>query len=134
MNSFLRGVGFLGAVSVVAAHLVGCGCGMTPSPGPDNDNGVVTFDPVPVGKSEVLQVPFQDTADTDETLLGATITGPDANAFTVIATYPIPVPAGTQVMLQIQFEPKMTGTSTATLVLQTQDMGPSPVQLQGTGE
>jgi hypothetical protein len=132
MRSFLRGVGFLGAVAVMTTYLVGCGCGVGPSAGPNNDNGVVTFPDTATGSQEQLQIPFQDSADTDETIMGATITGPDAAAFTVIAKYPVPLPAGTQVNLEIQFAPTHLGTSTATLVLQTENMGPSPVQLQGT--
>jgi hypothetical protein len=134
MVSFLRGLGYLAAVAVVAAQLVGCSCGVGPSNGPDNHNRTVTFTSVPVGSTQQLQVPFQDSADTDEIIMGATITGTDAPAFSVIATYPIPLPAGTQVELTIQFAPTHNGTSTATLVLQTENMGPSPVQLSGTAE
>jgi Abnormal spindle-like microcephaly-assoc'd, ASPM-SPD-2-Hydin len=122
----------LGVVTV-ALHLVGCSCGVGAAPGPNDNNGVVTFDPVTVGSTQQLQIPFQDSADTDEVIDGATITGPDATAFSVIAKYPIPLPAGTQVSLEIQFAPTHTGTSSATLTLQTQNMGPSPVQLEGTG-
>ncbi len=123
----------LGVVAVALVQ-VGCSCGVGPSAGPNNDDGVVTFPPVTVGSSQQLQVPFQDSADTDETIDGATITGPDAAAFTVVAKYPIPLPAGTQVTLEIQFTPTHTGSASATLTLQTQNMGPSPVQLAGTGE
>jgi hypothetical protein len=132
--SFANGLAFLAVVAVSAAHLIGCSCGVGAAPGPNNDNGVVTFDAVNVGSSEQLSVPFQDSADTDETIDSATITGPDAAAFTVISKLPIAVPAGTQQSLEIQFSPTHTGSASATLVLQTMNMGPSPVQLSGTGE
>ena len=122
----------LGVVTV-ALHLVGCACGVGAAPGPNSENGVVGFDAVAMGSSQQLQIPFQDSADTDETIDGASITGPDAAAFSVIAKYPIPLPAGTQVSLEIQFTPTHLGAASATLTLQTQNMGPSPVQLAGTG-
>jgi hypothetical protein len=134
MVDFIRGLMGVAVAAMVAASLGGCGCGVGAAPGPNNDNGVVTFAAVPVGSSTQLQVPFQDSADTDETILGASISGPDAAAFAVIATYPIPLPAGTQVALEIRFTPTHTGPASATVVLQTENMGPSPVQLAGSGE
>jgi hypothetical protein len=130
MLNFLRVLGVVG----VALHLVGCSCGVGAAPGPNNDNGVVTFDPTAMGTNEQLQVPFQDSADTDEVIDSVSITGADAADFTVVgATFPMPLPAGTQVTLTIQFAPTHVGTADATLTLQTQNMGPSPVQLEGTG-
>ena len=121
------------ALVVAAAHLVGCGCGVGAVPGPHIQNGVVTFDPVSVGASQELSIPFQDSANTDETITGATVTGPDAAEFEVMSTFPIPIPAGGQMAVEIRFAPTHEGSSTATVVLQTQGMGPSPVQIQGTG-
>ena len=129
MLSVLRGLG----VVTVALNLVGCLCGVGAAPGPNDDNGVVTFTPLALGTSETLQIPFEDSADTDEVIDGAAFSGPDAAAFKVIGTtFPVPLPAGTQVSLAIQFEPLHTGTSSATLTLQTQNMGPSPVQVEGS--
>ncbi len=121
------------AVVTVALDLVGCGCGVLPAPGPNSDDGVVTFDSVAVGSSQQLEIPFEDSTDTDETIESVSITGPDAAAFTVVATYPIPLPAGSKVSLEIQFAPTHAGAASATLTLQTENMGPSPVQLAGTG-
>jgi Abnormal spindle-like microcephaly-assoc'd, ASPM-SPD-2-Hydin len=128
MLNVLRVLGVLTGV----LYQVGC-CGVGAAPGPMDVNGVVTFPPVTVGTSSQFQVPFKDSADTDEVIEGATITGPDAAEFSVIATYPIPLPAGTEVSLTMQFAPTQVGSSSATLTLQTKNMGPSPVQLEGTG-
>jgi hypothetical protein len=96
-------------------------------------DGAVTFDAVAVGQSEALTVPFEDSVDTSETITSATITGPDAADFEVVSTFPIAVPAGGQATVRIRFAPTHTGSSSATLVLDTQGMGPSPVELTGTG-
>jgi hypothetical protein len=122
-------------VSTVAAFLLtGCSCGVGPGQSPNVVNGVVTFDATAVGAPEQLTIPFQDSADVSETILSASITGPDAADFEVLTPFPVPIPAGTQVMLTIQFTPSHTGSASATLTLSTQEMGPSPVQLAGTGE
>jgi hypothetical protein len=129
----------LAILTVMAAvHTIGCGgfggCGVGPAEGPNNQNGTVTFDSVALGSSEDLMVPFQDSnPNASETLTGATFTGPDAAAFKVISTLPISIEAGAQVSVQIQFAPTHEGNSSATLVWDTAEMGPSPVQLQGTG-
>ena len=129
------------AMMAVSAHLMGCGpsglggCGVGPSPGPNNQNGVVTFDTVAVGSSQQLPVSFQDSnPSATETITGVTISGPDAAAFQVVSTFPIQVAAGAQVTVEIKFAPTHVGSSSATLVLDTEEMGPSPVQVEGTGE
>jgi hypothetical protein len=130
----LRSVLTVVGMVVAAAQLVGCGCGVGPSVGPNNDNGVVTFAAAKVGTSEKLSVPFQDSANVDETITGAQITGADADAFTVLTTFPLALPAGSEQDVEIQFSPTEPGPASATLTLQTMNMGPSPVQLAGTGE
>ena len=121
------------AAVVAAAHTMGCGCGVAAAPGPHDQNGTVTFDAVALGSSQQLSIPFQDSADVDETITGATVEGADAAAFEVVSTFPIAVPAGEQASVVIRFAPTHTGDSQATLVLQTANMGPSPVPLDGTG-
>jgi hypothetical protein len=123
------------ATAMAALHGIGCigGCGVAPVSGPNTKNGAVTFDPVTVGQSEALTVPFEDSADVSETITGASITGPDAADFEVVSTFPIAVPAGESATVQIRFAPTHTGSSSATLVLDTAGMGPSPVELDGTG-
>jgi hypothetical protein len=127
-------LGFLLVSTMAALLLTGCPCGVGPVQSANVVNGVVTFDPQAVGAPEQLTIPFADSADVSETLLGASVTGPDAADFEVLAQFPIAIPAGTQVMLELQFTPSHAGSASATLVLQTQEMGPSPVKLQGTGE
>ena len=51
----------------------------------------------------------------------------------MISTFPLAIAAGTQAQVQIRFVPTHEGSASATLVLETQGMGPSPVQLEGTG-
>jgi hypothetical protein len=121
--------------ATAALQTMGCfgGCGVGPAEGPNSGNGSVTFDRTSVGASEVLPIPFQDSAFVDETITGASITGPDAAAFEVISTFPIAVPAGQSVEVQIRFSPTHEGDASATLVLETEEMGPSSVQLDGTG-
>jgi hypothetical protein len=128
------------AVMAAGVHTMGCadsggvtGCGVGPAAGPNNQNGTVTFDALALGSSEDLVVPLQDSNPAaSETLMGASFTGPDAAAFEVISTFPIPIAAGAQVNVQIRFSPTHEGSSSATLVLDTEDMGLSPVELQGT--
>jgi hypothetical protein len=120
--------------TALALLLTGCPCGVGPVPSADVVNGVVTFDPATVGEPEQLDVLFQDSADVDETLLSASLSGADAADFQVLSTFPVYIPAGTQAMLEIQFTPSHTGSASATLQLQTKEMGISPVQLAGTGE
>jgi hypothetical protein len=127
----------------IAATQIGCGgCGMAAVPdGPDGGplgahvgpNGVVVFDPTPVGTSTTIEQSVKDTANTHERILGASFSGPDAADFVVVGSYPIDVPAGTSVSLQVSFTPSHVGTSNATLMVQTEDMGVSPIQVSGTG-
>jgi hypothetical protein len=103
-------------------------------PGPDSQNGAVIFNPVALGSSEELSIPLQDSdPSAHETLTGATVTGADAAAFQVISTFPIDIPAGSQAPVRLRFTPTHEGPASATLTVDTQEMGPSPVQLQGTG-
>jgi len=131
------------AVVAASASMLGCGglgenpCGVGPVNEPNSPNGTlngtVTFSAVAEGKSEDLTLPFADSNPAaSETLKDATISGPDAADFEVLSTFPIPIAAGTQISLTIRFTPSHTGSSTATLVLDTEEMGPSPVELQGT--
>jgi hypothetical protein len=121
--------------AMLALNAAGCplGCGVAPVAGPNSQSGVVTFDAVVVGDSESLTVPFADTADVAETITGATLEGPDAADFEVLTPFPLPVPAGGSASVRIRFAPSHSGSSSATLVLDTQGMGPSPVDLEGTG-
>ncbi|HEX8793556.1 MAG TPA: hypothetical protein VF765_21585 [Polyangiaceae bacterium] len=94
--------------------------------------GVVTFQPIQAGGFEDFEITVRDSADTDETILGATLVGDGAGAFAVHATFPLDVPAGHGVALDVEFAPASAGTFDAQLVLQTAKMGPSPVPLVGS--
>jgi hypothetical protein len=113
-------------------------CGVAPVPGDNSptayvsDAGVVTFDPVSPGATALFSVAVQDSANVDETITGATLTGPGADAFDVASSFPILVPAGQQALVAVRFAPVAAGTFSAQLVLQTAHMGPSPVALSGS--
>ncbi len=119
----------------------GCGVGPIPDYQPSNDAGageitdagVVEFDATELGATVSFTIPVKDSVDESETLLSASFTGPQAAAFAVTSSFPIPVPAGEQVSLKLQFTPMVVGTNSAKLVLQTQDMGVSPIPIQGVG-
>lgn len=108
-------------------------CGVAPVPDQNTDGGTVVFGDVSLGQSSRLQVPVKDSADVSETILGASIAGENAAAFSVTATFPMVIPAGTQATLDIQFAPTFAGTESATLELETEEMGTSQVPLLGTG-
>ncbi len=114
-------------------------CGVAPSLDQDGgvevvgDAGVVTFTSVQVGQAADFIVSVQDTADVSETILGATVTGPGAAAFTVTSTLPIAVPAGEPVQVGIRFVPPTVASFTARLQLQTMKMGVSTITLEAAG-
>jgi hypothetical protein len=136
VRSRLAAVTLVAALAAASTHLIGCiggGCGVGPVEGPNVQDGAVTFDDVPVGSAQQLPVAFQDSADTNETITGATLSGANASEFKVISAFPMAVPAGQQVTVQIEFAPTVEGAASATLTLETEKMGPSPVQLAGNG-
>jgi hypothetical protein len=114
-------------------------CGVAPTLDQDGgvevvgDAGVVTFTSVQVGSAADFIVSVEDTADVSETILGATLTGLGASAFTVTSTWPMAVPAGQPVQVGIRFVPATVGTVTAQLQLQTMKMGVSTITLQAAG-
>jgi hypothetical protein len=116
----------------------GCGVGAVPTMGDAGTaasvsaDGVVTFQTIPAGTSEDFQVTVRDSANTDETILSATLVGAGADAFKVVAKFPVYVPAGHGVPIDVQFVPPSASTFYAQLVLQTANMGPSPVSLVGS--
>jgi hypothetical protein len=122
------------AAAVSAVQAIGCigGCGVGPVDGPNSQDGTVMFGSVEVGETNDLPIPFQDSADVDETITGASFEGVDASEFSVKTTFPLFVPAGQQGTVTIEFSPTHVGDATATLILQTAGMGPSPVPLEGT--
>jgi hypothetical protein len=115
------------------------GCGVAPTLDQDGgvavvgDSGVVTLPSVQVGQTADFVVSLEDSADVSETILGATLTGPGASAFTVTSTLPIAVPAGQPVQVGIRFVPSTVETFTAQLQLQTMKMGVSTVTLEAAG-
>lgn len=114
-------------------------CGVGPSLDQDGgvavvgDSGVVTFTSVQVGDAANFIVSVQDSADVSETILGATVAGPGAGAFTVTSTLPIAVPAGQPVQIGVRFAPTTVASFTAQLQLQTMKMGVSTITLVAEG-
>jgi hypothetical protein len=109
-----------------------CGVGTAPGYTGLNDAGAVQFTAV-VGSSQTLMIPVQDTANTDETINGAGVSGSGAAEFKVLSAFPIAVPAGAPVNVQVQFTAEAPGEVSATLVLQTAGMGDSKIPLDGLG-
>ncbi len=116
MKSVLAFLVSVGTVLVSGAFVVGC-CGVAPADGASHvdTNGDVHFDTTAVGASQTLFVPMEDSADVDETILSASVSGPGAKSFRVLSQFPLKVPAGTKVDVEIQFIPEEVGTETATL-------------------
>ncbi len=143
LSSFNLALLALAATIVVGAAGCYLGCGVSPVPthAPDggtvtgavDENGVVTFTAIPVGSSEAFSIPVKDTADTDETIMSAGLSGTGRANFVVLTTFPLFLPAGQTVMVEVQFTPDTPTVSEAELVLQTEKMGPSPMHLTGTG-
>ena len=136
MNKLFR----MASAAAAAAGLLsnaGCipfGCGGRAVESAHVVNGVITFDPLPVGLSEEYEIPFDDSVGEAETFTGASFTGPGAADFTVLTPFPVDIPKGGTVYLDIQFKPSASGMVAATLTLDTMMMGPSPVQITGVGE
>jgi hypothetical protein len=140
MNSLLlRGV--LGAIGAIASvGLGGCGCGVGADPngassaaGVVEADGTVRFTPIERGSMETFPIPVRESADTSETIQGASVSGSGAAAFKVLAALPINVPNGQDVPFEVQFAPTSAGTFEAQLLLQTAKMGTSQIPLVGTG-
>jgi hypothetical protein len=127
----------------VALIQTGCGCGVVAVSGSVDDTdagivayvdaGVVVFEPTLVGTVVQFDLPVTDSADTNETLLGASFSGTGAADFTVLSSFPIPIPAGAHATVEVEFTPSVSGAVTAVLNLQTEDMGVSPIRLAGEG-
>ena len=98
-----------------------------------SDAGVVEFAASELGAAVRLAIPVKNSFDVNETILGASFSGPQAGAFQVTSAFPLPVPAGTEVNLQLVFTPTVVGVNSAKLALQTEDMGISPIDVEGTG-
>jgi hypothetical protein len=131
----MRGLATIWAAALCAVYAGGCSgqCGLIVQPGAMSDGGFAAFYNVPVGTSTMVNVPIQDSANVDETVTGSAVTGSDAAAFKVLSTFPMSLPAGNSVSVAVEFTPQHAGTSTASLVLDTANMGPSPIQLEGSG-
>lgn len=145
-SSRLRALLALAAVSVAASvACTGCigvaSCGASPVPDQQgagarvDADGVVVYDKLPIGDSVTFAIPVKDTADVDETLIAASISGADADAFDVEATFPIDMPAGKSVQVSVTFHPNRSGAISAELLIETKDMGVSQaIELRGTGD
>jgi hypothetical protein len=86
------------------------------------------------GDSVTFDVPIHDTADVDETLLGATVGGADADQFEVHAKFPMDMPAGNVVHIEVEFHPTRTGSFDAELLVQTQAMGVGPIDITASAD
>jgi hypothetical protein len=128
----------LGAIILLGA--VGCSCGVGADPGgPANTAGLVEadgsvhFTAIERGTTESFPIPVKESADTTETIEGASLTGSAAASFQILSHFPIAVPNGQDVVVEVQFAPTSAGTFEAQLMLQTAKMGTSQISLVGTG-
>ena len=127
---------------LVALGLVGC-CGISavhtpadaggPAAATVTESGVVLFTPETVGTQVLFDLPVHESADTDETILSASLQGAAEDSFAVLSPFPFLVPDGEEVFVRVQFAPKSVGTLTAELRLETEKMGVSTIPLSGTG-
>lgn len=137
MNShFLRLV--VGAIALLGAGGCGCGVGADPdgaksSAGVVQADGSVHFAPIERGTTESFPIPVKESADTTETIQGASVAGSAAAAFKILSPMPIQVPNGQDVLVEVQFAPTSPGTFEAELMLQTAKMGTSKISIVGTG-
>jgi hypothetical protein len=119
--------------SLTCAAGCGCGVGAVPSSTGDTANvaadGTVVFNSIAVGATETFSIPVKESADTDETIVMANVSG----AFKVLSTFPIYVPRGGSVNVEVSFTPVAAGEASSDLVLETAKMGSSHVPLTGTG-
>ena len=117
---------------ISAFSTFGCGCsagGLIPG---YSDAGTVLFNALPVGQSEVLEIPIQG-GEGVETFTSASVMGTDAAVFQVLTAFPLTIPSGASITVEVQFTPAQTGIASASLVLDTPSMGDSLIPLQGTG-
>jgi hypothetical protein len=130
------------AAFAVTAQSCFLGCSVAPlETSPDggaayvDDAGTVVFNQIFVGDTEHFQVPLRDSnTDADETLESASLSGPNAEAFKVLSTFPMELPPGQTVYVDVAFAPQATGDASATLAIQTKMMGVAPVQLTGSAQ
>jgi hypothetical protein len=129
------------SLAAASTLLAGCLCGASAVPTKDdgggakvNSDGVVVFDKTEIGDSVTFKVPLHDTADVDETLMGATIGGADADSFELHARFPIDMAAGSVVHLEVEFHPTHAGKLDAELMVQTKEMGVSPIEMTGSAD
>ena len=125
----------------MSVSMAGCMCGAAAVPTSEkgkgaivDHDGVVVYDQTPVGETVSFEIPVKDTADVDETIVSASITGEDADAFEIHARFPMDMPGGETVHVEVEFHPTKSGKASAELLIQTRDMGVSPaIELTGVG-
>jgi hypothetical protein len=128
----------LGAIALLGAAACSCGVGADPEGAKDSTgvveaDGSVHFTTIDRGTIESFPIPIKESADTTETIEGASLTGSGAASFYVLSHFPIDVPNGEDVQVDVRFAPTSAGTFEAELMLETAKMGTSQISLVGTG-
>lgn len=119
--------------------LADCSCGVGADSGaPPSDAGTIAsdgsahFTTIASGATETFPIPVKESADTNETIVSASLSGSGAAAFQILAQFPLQVPEGQDVPVNVQFAPTAAGVFEAQLLLQTAKMGTSQISLVGT--
>lgn len=100
-------------------------------------SAIAAFGDVGVGSTGTATVRIENlgTASLNLTNLPLTITGTNANQFSIITQPSTPIAAGSSSDMEIQFVPTSTGAKTATISISSNDVNESPctITLNGTG-
>ncbi len=128
----------LGASFLVGqASCTGCAAAADPD-GASNAAGIVAsdgsvhFTTIPSGGMESFPIPVQESADTNETIVSASLTGSGASSFQIQSQFPLALPNGQDVAVEVEFAPTAVVTVDAALLLETAKMGTSQILLFGT--
>jgi hypothetical protein len=100
-------------------------------------SAIAAFGDVGVGSTGTATVRIENlgTADLNLTNLPFTITGANANQFSILTQPSTPIAAGSSSDMEIQFIPTSIGAKTATISISSNDVNESPctITLNGTG-
>lgn len=127
----------LGASFLVGQASCSCGAGADPAAAPNlagsvASDGSVHFATIPSGGTETFPIPVKESADTNETIVSASLIGSGASSFQIRSQFPLAIPNGQDVAVEVEFTPTAVGTVDAELVLDTAKMGTSQILLFGT--
>jgi hypothetical protein len=93
------------------------------------DTSPLVFKPTTIGHSSTEKVTFKNSSGSDSVnFLGVSITGPDADQFSINQTCPSPLGAGSSCDADIGFNPTHAGTLQAQLVVDADGLNPQLIR------